>query len=86
MGMSPQGEKRENVTNEANFVESVITIQNKEPVGVAANSGVDPGLDKREEQPGRAEGKEEGLNQEKRKAGDAPLAELIIGAPMDREH
>ena len=49
----------ENHTNEANFDENVIIIQNKGLVGVAANSGVDSGLDKREEQPGRAEGKEE---------------------------
>ena len=34
-------------------------MQNKETMGVAANSGVDSGLDKREQQPGRAEGKEE---------------------------
>jgi hypothetical protein len=58
-GMSPRGENSENDTNEANFDENVIIIQNKEPVGVAANSGVDSGLDKWEEQPGRAEGKEE---------------------------
>jgi hypothetical protein len=58
-GMSPRGENSENDTNEANFDENVIIIQNKEPVGVAANYGVDSGLDKREEQPGRAEGKEE---------------------------
>jgi len=68
----------ENDTNEAKFYESVIIIQNQDPVGVAANSGVDSGLDKREEQPGRAEGKKEGLNQEMRKAGDAPVGELII--------
>ena len=76
-GMSPRGENSENDTNEANFDESVTIIQNKDPVGVAANSGVDSGLDKREEQPARAEGKVEGLNQERRKAGDAPVGELI---------
>ncbi|MFI5461638.1 MAG: hypothetical protein ACHRXM_40150, partial [Isosphaerales bacterium] len=56
-GMSPRGGNSENVTNEAKFDETAIIIQNKEPVGVAANSGVDSGLDKREEQPGRAERK-----------------------------
>ncbi|MFI5461405.1 MAG: hypothetical protein ACHRXM_38885, partial [Isosphaerales bacterium] len=60
----PRGENSQNVTNEAKFDDSVIVIQNEECVAVAANSGVDSGLDKREEQPGRAEGKEEGLNQE----------------------
>jgi len=54
----PRGENSENETNEANVVENVITVQNKEPVGVAANSGVDSELDNREERPGRAEGKE----------------------------
>ena len=58
-GISPRGENRENDTNEANFDENAIVVQDKEPVGVAANSGVDSGLDKWEEQPGRAEGKEE---------------------------
>ena len=33
----------ENDTNEAKFDESVINIQSKEPVGVAANSAVDSG-------------------------------------------
>jgi len=42
-------------TNKAKFCEDAIIIQNKDPVGVAANSGVDFGLDRREEQPGRAE-------------------------------
>jgi len=75
-GISPRGENSENETNEANFDESVIVIQNKESVGVAANSGLDSGLDKREEPPGRAEGKEEGLNQEKveRRQGAIPTA------------
>jgi len=62
--MSPQGENSENDTYEANFDESVIIIQNQEFVGVAANSGVDSGLDKREEQPATAAGKEEGGTQE----------------------
>ena len=57
-GMSPRGENSENHTNEAKFDESVTIIQNKDPVGVAANSGVDSGLDKRQEQPWRAEGKD----------------------------
>jgi hypothetical protein len=56
-GMSPRGENSENATNEAKIDDQVIIIQNKEPVGVAANSGVDSGLDKCEEQPGRAEGR-----------------------------
>jgi hypothetical protein len=59
----PRGENSENDTNEAKFYETVITIQNKEPVGDAANSGVDSGLDKPEEQPGRPEGKEAEPNQ-----------------------
>ena len=50
--------EQSNDTNEANFDENVIIIQNKEPVRVAANSGVYSGLDNREEQPGRAEGEE----------------------------
>jgi hypothetical protein len=57
--MGPPGENSENATNEAKFDDNVIIIQDKESVGVAANSGVDWGLDKREEQPGRAEGNEE---------------------------
>ena len=47
----------ENLTNEANFDESLITIQNEEPIVVTAESAVDSGLDKPQEQPGRAEGK-----------------------------
>ena len=39
----------ENDTNEAKFAESVINIQSKEPVGVAANSAVDWGLDNGQE-------------------------------------
>ena len=58
-GMSPRGENRQNDTNEAKFDESVIIIQNEEPVGVMADSAVDSGLDKPQEQPGRAEGNEE---------------------------
>jgi len=54
----------ENVTNEAKFDENAIMIERKYPVAVAAHSGVDPGLDKREEQPKRAEGNEEGPNHE----------------------
>ena len=48
-----------NDTNEAKIDESAITIQNKEHVGVVANSGADRGLDKPQEQPGTAEGNEE---------------------------
>jgi len=48
-GISPPGENRENVTNEAKVDETAIIIQNKEPVRVAANSGVDPGLDSGQE-------------------------------------
>jgi len=58
-GMSPRGENSENDTNEAKFDERVIIMQNKESVGVGANSCVESGLDKREEQPWRAEAKEE---------------------------
>jgi len=57
--MSPRGENSENVTNEAKFDESVIVIQNEEPVAVAANSGVDAGLDKPEKQSGSDQGREE---------------------------
>jgi hypothetical protein len=62
--MSPPGENSENRTNEAKLDDDVVIIQNKGRVGVAANSGVDPGLDKREVQPRRAKGKEQGLNRE----------------------
>jgi hypothetical protein len=48
-GLYRQGEKSENVANEANFDENVINTQDQDPVAVAANSGVDSGLDKREE-------------------------------------
>jgi len=43
--MSPRGENSENVTNEANFEEDAIIIQNKETVEVAAGLGVEAGLD-----------------------------------------
>jgi len=49
----------ENHTNEAKLDEDAMITQNKDPVGVAANSGVDSGLDKQQQQPGTAEGKEE---------------------------
>jgi len=52
---SPLGENSENATNEPKLDESVIIIQHTEPVGVAANSGVDSGLDKPEEKPVKAE-------------------------------
>jgi len=51
----------ENVTNEANLDETAIIIQNKDPVGVAAPSGIGSALDNREEQPVRAEGKDESI-------------------------
>jgi len=38
-----------NVTNEAKLDESLTIIQNKEPVDVAANSGVVAGLDRGQE-------------------------------------
>jgi hypothetical protein len=41
------GEKGENVTNEANFDENVISIQTEYPIAVAATFGVGSGLDKR---------------------------------------
>jgi len=41
----PETEIAENVTNEAESDEGVTIIQNKEPVQVAANSGVVPGLE-----------------------------------------
>jgi len=43
--MGQRGENNENVTNEAKSIESVSIIQNKATVDVAANSGVDAGLD-----------------------------------------
>jgi hypothetical protein len=46
-GLYRQGEKSENVTNEANFDENVVITQNGDPIAVAAISGVDSGLDKR---------------------------------------
>ena len=58
-GMSPRGENSENDTNEPNFNDNVIGIQDNDIVGVAVNSGVDSGLDKREEQSRRAEGNED---------------------------
>jgi len=55
--MSPRGENSENSTNEAKSDESVIIIQNKDPVDVAANSGVDAGLDRGQETLGVGPGK-----------------------------
>jgi len=82
--MSPsRGENSENVTNEANFDETVIIIQNKDPVAVMATSGVDAGLDKREERPGRAGRKEEGNNQKSQfsnaKSRDIGLEDRVAG-------
>jgi len=45
-GMSPPRKNSQNMTNEAIFDETVIIIQDKYPVQVAANSGVDAGLDR----------------------------------------
>jgi hypothetical protein len=45
-GLSRQGEKSKNVTNKANFDATVIIIQTEDSIAVAANSGVDSGLDK----------------------------------------
>jgi hypothetical protein len=45
----------EDPTSEANSDENVVIAQNEAPVAVAANSGVDSGLDKREQQPCRAD-------------------------------
>ena len=50
-GISPRGENSENDTNEPTVDEldaRAIIIQNEDPVGVAANSPVDAGLDKPE--------------------------------------
>ena len=58
-GMSPRGENRQNDTNEPKVDETAIIIQNKEPVGVVANSGLDSALDKPHEHPGIAEGNDE---------------------------
>ena len=66
-GISPRGENGENDTNEPTVDEldaRAIIIQNEAPVGVAANSPVDAGLDKPADQPGTAEGPEQGLIQE----------------------
>jgi len=48
-GTSRRGENGENDTNEAKIDETVIILQNEEPVEVAANSDVDAGLDSGEE-------------------------------------
>jgi len=57
--MSQWTEKSQNVTNEAKIDEAEIIIQNKEAVGVAANSGVESGLDTGQEPLGVSRGKEE---------------------------
>jgi len=79
--MSARGANSENATNEAKFDESMIIIQNKEPVGVAANSSVDSGLDKREEQPGRADGKEELIRDT---LASSPTADEILRPHLPR--
>jgi hypothetical protein len=48
-GLYRQGEKSKNLTSEANFDETVVITQTEDPVAVTANSGLDSGLDKREE-------------------------------------
>jgi len=55
--VSPAFEPSQNQTNEANLVESAISIENKEPVEVAANSGVVSGLDNGQEHLGVSRGK-----------------------------
>jgi hypothetical protein len=47
-GLHWQGEKSENVTNEANFDETMIIAQTEDLIAVAPNSCMDSGLDKRE--------------------------------------
>jgi hypothetical protein len=47
---------RENLTSEANADETAVIVQNEEPVAVAANSGVDSGLDKPDKPPCEANG------------------------------
>ena len=53
-GMSPRGENRENDTNEANFDENAIVIQDKEPVELRRIQALIRDLTSGEEQPGRA--------------------------------
>jgi hypothetical protein len=48
--------ERENSTSEAKCDENMVTIQNEAPVAVAANSGVDSPLDKRDNLPRGAHG------------------------------
>ena len=47
----PGASHRENRACEPNGDENAIIIQNEEPVAVAANFGIGPALDKRENQP-----------------------------------
>jgi hypothetical protein len=49
--------ERDNPTTEAKWNDNVVIIQNEEPVAVAANSGVDSPLDKRDKPPCGAPGR-----------------------------
>ena len=73
----------ENDTNEPKLDETAIIIQNKEPVGVVANSGVDSGLDKPAEQPGMAEGNE-ALRTRKPSKAASPIAPAKAGRSNNR--
>ena len=67
-----------------------IIIQNEDPVGVAANSPVDAGLDKPADQPGTAEGPEQGLIQESHvstaAARDPDRADPLAGMTQSELH
>jgi hypothetical protein len=52
-------EHSENDANEANLDDKMIITQNQDHIRVTANSGVHAGLDKREEQAGKAEREQE---------------------------
>jgi hypothetical protein len=51
----PAKSDRENPTSEPKRDENVVSYQNEEPVAIAANFGVDSGLDKRKKPPFGAE-------------------------------
>ena len=92
-GISPRGENSENDTNEPTvdeFDARAIIIQNEDPVGVAANSPVDAGLDKPADQPGTAEGPEQGLIEESHVsnagARDPDRADPLAGMTQSELH
>ena len=92
-GISPRGENSENDTNEPTvdeFGASAIIIQTEDPVGVAANSPVDAGLDKPADQPGTAEGPEQGRIEESRVsnagARDPDRADPLAGMTQSELH